>query len=103
VDSLTDAFQEARTELTQERLDTRLAELVTDGKITQEQADAYKTWINSRPSGQEYQDSLKAWQDANPLAGLDVQSPGMKNFGDFDRGSGMGGEPGRMGDFGCRQ
>lgn len=99
VDSLTAAFQEAQSEIQQERLDTWLAKLVADGKITQEQADAFKTWLNTRPSDQEYRDDLQAWRDANPLAGSDIQLPGMGNFGGFERGPGSGG---RLGGFGCR-
>ena len=117
VDDITTAFQEARTELQQERLDDYLAKLVADGKITQEQADAYKTWLNSRPSDQEFRDTMQAWQDANPLAGLGVPLPGAGNFGGFNRGpgmnrAGMGGPgicepgtgecPGPMGGFGNR-
>ncbi|MBN1366461.1 MAG: hypothetical protein JW967_00850 [Dehalococcoidales bacterium] len=93
VDSLKTAFQEARSEIRQERLDTWLAQLVTDGKITQEQADAYKKWLNSRPSDQEYQDALQTWRDANPLAGLDLQLPGTENNREF-------GMPGRIGPIG---
>lgn len=117
VDDVKTAFQEARTELMQERLDARLAELVADGTITQEQADAYKTWLNSRPSDQELRDAMQAWQDANPLAGMGVPLPGAGNFGGFNRGpgmnrAGMGGPgmcepgtcdgPGPMRGFGCR-
>ncbi len=90
VDELKTAFQEARTEIQQERLDAWLAKLVADGKITQEQADAYKTWLNSRPSGQEYRDAMKAWWDANPLAGTDIPVTGMGNFGRSERGPRMG-------------
>ncbi|MDD5191072.1 MAG: hypothetical protein PHE50_08540 [Dehalococcoidales bacterium] len=45
------AFDQAQTELRSEQLDAWLAQMVTDGKITQAQADAYKTWMNSKPSG----------------------------------------------------
>lgn len=117
VDDITAAFQEARIELQQERLDARLAELVADGTITQEQADAFKTWMNSRPSDQEFQDALQTWRDANPLAGLDIPLSGMGNPGGFNRGPGMnragmggpgmcepgtGDGPGPMRGFGCR-
>jgi competence protein ComGC len=102
VESLTTAFQEARVEIRQERLDACLAQLVANGDITQEQADAYKAWLNSRPSDQEYQDALQAWQDANPLAGLDIPLPGMGNPGGSDENPGMRGGPGPMGDgFNC--
>ena len=95
VDTLENAFQEAQTEIQQERLDARLAELVTEGKITQEQADAYKVWWNSKPSDTEYRNALNAWQDSNPLSGVD----------EIGRLGGFGGRPG-MGDgfkrFECR-
>ena len=45
------AFDQAQQELRSEGLDARLAQLVTDGKITQAQADSYKTWMNSKPAG----------------------------------------------------
>ncbi|MFH1484678.1 MAG: hypothetical protein ABIH46_01275 [Chloroflexota bacterium] len=44
-----DAFSQARKEMRDEALDARLANLVEQGKITQEQADQYKTWWKSRP------------------------------------------------------
>jgi hypothetical protein len=45
-----DAFTKARTELQTEALDTRLAKLVADGKLTQAQADQYRTWMQSKPN-----------------------------------------------------
>jgi hypothetical protein len=46
---LEDAFTQAQKEMRAEALDNYLAEMVEQGKITQEEADQYKTWWNSRP------------------------------------------------------
>ncbi len=46
-----DAMEQARSEMFSERLQSRLDEMVASGRITQEQADEYKTWIESRPQG----------------------------------------------------
>ena len=44
-----DAFTQAQREISEEGLNTRLQKLVEDGKLTQEQADQYKSWWESRP------------------------------------------------------
>ncbi len=44
-----DAFNQAQREMTDEALDARIQKLVEDGKLTQEQADQYKEWWQSRP------------------------------------------------------
>jgi len=46
---LVDAFEQAQQELRGQALDTKLQELVQDGVITQQQADAYNAWMKSRP------------------------------------------------------
>jgi hypothetical protein len=43
------AFTQAQKEIRSEAEANRMAKLVADGKITQEQADQYKAWIDSRP------------------------------------------------------
>jgi hypothetical protein len=48
---LTDAFKQAGSELAQKRMDDMFAKWVTDGKLTQAQADQYKAWLNARPEG----------------------------------------------------
>jgi hypothetical protein len=48
---LEDAFKTAMTEQRDVNMDNRLKKLVTDGKITQKQADAYKAWLKARPAG----------------------------------------------------
>ena len=46
-----DAMDQARREMFDERVQIWLDEMVASGRITQEQADEYKTWIESRPEG----------------------------------------------------
>lgn len=46
---LQDAFTQAEKDMRQEALDNRLKSLVDQGKITQDQADQYKTWLDSKP------------------------------------------------------
>ena len=45
-----DAFAQARSEAQAEALDNYLKNLVTQGKITQAQADQYKDWVKSKPN-----------------------------------------------------
>jgi polyhydroxyalkanoate synthesis regulator phasin len=68
---LTDAFKQAGGELR----DERLAQLVKDGKLTQEQADQLKAWEAARPADPKANpDAFKAWMDSRP----DVPMPGLK-------------------------
>ena len=48
-EELQKAFAQARSETQDEALDNYLKRLVDEGKITQEQADQYKTWLESKP------------------------------------------------------
>jgi polyhydroxyalkanoate synthesis regulator phasin len=61
---LKDALDQARGELQEEALETRLQKLVDEGKITQEEADQYLEWWQSRPDIQ------------LPLPGLGGHGPG---------------------------
>ena len=45
-----DALDQARTELRDERMQAKLAAMVEQGRLTQEQADEYATWHETRPS-----------------------------------------------------
>jgi hypothetical protein len=47
--TLTDAFKKAATEQRDAGRDTMLNKLISDGKITQGQADAFKAWLKTRP------------------------------------------------------
>jgi hypothetical protein len=44
-----DAFAQAQKEMRDEALDSYLKDMVDQSKITQEQADQYKTWWDARP------------------------------------------------------
>ncbi len=44
-----DAFDKARRDMADEAMNNRLDALVKSGKITQQQADQYKSWWQSRP------------------------------------------------------
>jgi hypothetical protein len=48
-DVLKDAFAQAKSELRDEALQNRLDNLVADGVITQEEADEYLEWWQSKP------------------------------------------------------
>jgi hypothetical protein len=47
--ALKDAFAQAQSEMQNESLDRFLQSLVDEGKITQEEADQYKAWLESKP------------------------------------------------------
>ena len=48
-EQLKDALEQAQSELQEEALESRLQNLVDDGKMTQEEADQYLEWWQSRP------------------------------------------------------
>ena len=48
-EQLKDALDQAKTEMQDEALESRLQDLVDEGKITQEEADQYLEWWQSRP------------------------------------------------------
>ena len=63
-EQLRDALDRARGELRDEALETRLQDLVDEGKITQEEADQYMEWWQYRPDIEV------------PLPGLGERGPG---------------------------
>jgi len=48
---LVDAFKQAGSEVAKQGMDDRFAKWVSEGKLTQGQADQYKTWLAARPAG----------------------------------------------------
>jgi hypothetical protein len=88
-----DELQKAMTEATQaikdEALDNYLQKLISENKITQEQADQYKAWLAQRPTFPT--DEYKQWMDARPdIPGLFGSGNGAKigPFGGMQRGMG---------------
>ncbi|MBM3142634.1 MAG: hypothetical protein FJ005_06270 [Chloroflexi bacterium] len=63
---LKEAFAQAQREMREEALDNYLKNLVAQGKITQEQADQYKNWQQSRPDTEQFRQQLKVWQQERP-------------------------------------
>jgi len=94
VQKLTDAFKQAVSEMRTERQNTGLQNLVTSGKLTQDQADKLKAWLDSKPVlpgvnprnmdqllkdgkiTQEQYEAYKAWMDAKPDVPLPLGQPG---------------------------
>lgn len=48
-EELEDAFAKAQSEMRTEALENHLQSLVDQGEITQNEADQYKTWLESKP------------------------------------------------------
>ena len=69
---LEDAFTQARTEMQNEALDSYLKDLVDQGKITQEEADQYKAWWQSKPDMSLWQQQMQEWLQTRP----DIAVPG---------------------------
>ena len=65
-EQLKEAFTQAQSEMRDEALDSRLQNLVKEGKITQEQADQYKAWLQERPDMGQFRQQLRDWQQARP-------------------------------------
>jgi len=59
-------IKQARPEIKNETLDEHLKGLVDEGKITQEQADQYKAWLQAKPDMSQYSQQLKDWQQTRP-------------------------------------
>ena len=65
-EALKDAFAQAQSEMRTEALESRLQKLVDEGKITQDEADAYKEWLQERPDMEQFRHQLGKWQQARP-------------------------------------
>ncbi len=100
-----DAFAQAQQEMRDEALDSYLKNLISEGKITQEQADQYKTWLKAKPDLAPFRQQLKEWQQTQPGIPPDLKQwqenrpdiplPGG-NFGGFGGRGGFGGGMMRM-------
>jgi hypothetical protein len=63
---LESAFTQARQEIRDENVDSRLDALVASGKITQEQADQIKAWLDQKPDLSQAQQQMKDWLNSRP-------------------------------------
>ena len=99
VQKLKDAFQQALAEMRTERQNEGLQNLIDNGKLTQEQADQLKAWLDSRPADiprvgpqgldqllkdgkitQEQYDAYQVWLKAKPDVPLPERpGPGERN------------------------
>ncbi len=79
------AFTQARKDMQNEAMDSYLKNLVTEGKITQAQADQYKTWWQSKPDMTQEKTPLRAWTTKR----AEVPLPG--SYGGRGFMGGMGG------------
>jgi hypothetical protein len=82
------AFQQAQQQLATEARDNALQKLVASGKITQKQADDYRTWLNSQPATA-LTDAYKQWLQSKPQGipfGPGMGAPMMpRGFGGMGR------------------
>lgn len=92
-----DAFAQAQRERQEEALDNYLKSLVDKGTITQEQADQYKQWLQSRPDMAPYKQQLKEWQQARPSI-----PPELKQWEEAKPNIPLPGPSGRFGARGFR-
>ena len=74
---LEDAFKQAQKEMREEALDMRLQKLVDEGRITQEEANAYKSWLQSKPDVRIPlpQRTRAPRMQQNPMGGLPAPGP----------------------------
>jgi hypothetical protein len=82
-DKLETAFKDAQKELREEALSSRLDKLVEEGKITQEQADKYQEWWQSRPDVPVGPDACPGFCPQGPMQFKDGPMPfngGMRGF-----------------------
>jgi hypothetical protein len=63
---LQDAVKQARGDMQNDKLNTYLQNLVSKGTITQEQADTFKTWWQSKPTANSTIQQYKDWLQARP-------------------------------------
>lgn len=79
-----DALTQAATEARQDRLTRKLDRLVDQGRITQDQADEYREWLQSKPSGFDLERNFRGG-GAHGLFGRRMfGGHGMRGMGFFD-------------------
>jgi hypothetical protein len=87
-EQLQEAFTQARSDIYDEALDSRLKKLVDEGKLTEEEAAQYKAWWQDRPDMEPFQQQLREWQEDRP--DMPQLGPGpLGRFGGHDFRGGM--------------
>jgi hypothetical protein len=66
LEALKDALTQARSEMQAEALENRLQQLIDEGKITQDEADQYRQWLQQRPDMEQFRQQLDQWRQARP-------------------------------------
>jgi hypothetical protein len=69
-DQLKDAFTQAGKEMKDEALNQYLDNLVAEGKITDQQAKDYKTWLDSKPADLPFQLGPRNHGEMKPFGGF---------------------------------
>ena len=84
-DEVKDAFMQAATEARQDRLMSKLDQLVGEGTITQEQAGEYLEWAQSRPSGFDLGHRSRGRGARGSFGGRMFGGHGMRGMGFFNQ------------------
>ena len=71
---LESAVTQAKTEMQTDALKNRLQTLVANGTITQDQADQYLKWWQSKPDMAPYQQQLNNWMQSRPTVPPDLKN-----------------------------
>ncbi len=84
-DEVKDAFTKAATEARQDRLVSKLDQLVEQGRITEDQAGEYLEWYQSKPSGIELGHRFRGGRAHSFFGRRMFGGDGMRGMGFFNR------------------
>ena len=84
---LEDAFDQAKSEMRDEALDSYLEGLIAEGEINEEEAEQYKTWWQGKPDMGPFREQMREWAGSRP----DVPLTGRFGDGGFMGGMKRGG------------
>lgn len=98
-EALKEAFAQAQSEMRTEALENRLQKLVDEGKITQDEATAYKEWLQARPDMEQFRQQFGEWWQARPGIPPELKE-WQESRPDVPLGFGFGGHGGFRGPLG---
>ncbi len=84
---------QARSEMRADALQKRLQNLVSQGRISQEQADQYLEWQQARPDMEPFWQQLREWKQARPHMPTELKE-WWQSGPDMPLGFGFRGHPG---------